>query len=60
MTPDFKNDLLDQLSDIRNEVSLVGHSARAQHYAGSGQVRRLATQVKRLETVVTHMLETLA
>lgn len=60
MTPGFKFDLLDTLSDIRNEVVLVEQSAKTNHYAGSGQVRRLAAQVKRLETVVTHMLETLA
>jgi hypothetical protein len=60
VTPGFKNDLLDTLSDIRNEVALVEHGAKAQHFAGSGHVRRLAKQVNRLETVVTHMLETLA
>lgn len=56
MTPDFKNDLLDRLSDIRNEVALIEQDARVNHYAGSGQTRRLAKQVNRLETVITHML----
>jgi hypothetical protein len=51
--------MLEKLSDIRNEISLISSETREKHFAGSGQVRRLADQVKRLETVVTHLVQSI-